>query len=412
MKLQIKKYNVNDAVFSTETKYLDGILSISLDDLKKFVLKDINSIDIDVNIAKQGEETRIIHVLDTVKAVYKPQGATFPGLIDENEKVGEGITHELNGIAVIQTGLFDGVMEGIIDMYGEGSKYSYFSNTINIVVSMNVLEDISLEQFTQYSKSILLRTSKYLAQATRLVEPSEVQIYEKSIENKGLKKVGYVCYMESLGLLRNVYFYGNDTTDIKPTLVHPNEILDGALVSGDFEIASHKNPTFFHQSNPIIRELYNRDGSDVEFSGVIISTERGVLGIKQDNAKKIANIAESLNLDGVIISKEGGGHADTDIMLCTKELESRGIKTVITLNEIAGKDGDLPSIVSTTEKADAVVTNGNNDEVVKVNSMKVVYGGDKINGKIDAKNEFETSLGLIYCSTNQLGFNKMSMKEY
>jgi len=372
----------------------------------------VEGIEIKLSIAKPGDKTRITHVMDSAKPVYKLNGPTFPGLVDASEKVGEGETLTLDGIAVVQTGSYPGVMEGIIDMHGEGSKYSYFSNTVNLVVEMNVIDEMSSETFAKLSKEIVLKTAKLVALAACDQEPTSVQTFEKNQNVDGLKKVGYVCYMESLGLFRNVYLYGKDTTDIRPKVVHPNEIIDGALVSGNFEIAAHKNPTYFHQTNPIITELCKRDGKELSFEGVILSTERGVLEIKESYAKEIALFAQEMNLDGVIISKEGGGHADADLMLCVKELQERGIDTVITLNEIGGPNGDLPPIVSATPEADAVISNGNNDELITFDSVETVLGGEMINGSIDAKTSFESSVGLVYCSTNQLGVNTMAIKEY
>ena len=51
-----------------------------------------------------------------------------------------------------------------------------------------------------------------------------------------------------------------------------------------------------------------------------------------------------LGLDAVIISEEGFGNPDTDlIMNCTK-IEAKGIKTVIITDEYAGRDGKSQSL--------------------------------------------------------------------
>jgi len=115
----------------------------------------------------------------------------------------------------------------------------------------------------------------------------------------------------------------------------------------------------------------------------------------------------------VVITQEGGGHADTDLMLCAGECEKLGIRATILLNEIAGADGDQPSLVETSPFANAVVTTGNNDDVVALPAMDRAIGGDEIAGiPVKPAEAFKTPLGRIYTATCQFGATAMTVQEY
>ena len=47
----------------------------------------------------------------------------------------------------------------------------------------------------------------------------------------GTPKVAYLYMLQSQGLLHDTYVYGVDAKRIIPTLIHPNEVMDGAIVS-------------------------------------------------------------------------------------------------------------------------------------------------------------------------------------
>ena len=76
--------------------------------------------------------------------------------------------------------------------------------------------------------------------------------------------------MIAQGLLHDVYIYGVDVKKILPTLLHPNEELDGAVVSGNCVAACDKITTYQHQNNSVIKELYKEHGKTINFVGEIM----------------------------------------------------------------------------------------------------------------------------------------------
>ncbi len=414
MELEIKKYFVKDVVFGSQSKYENHILHINKRDLINSILGDLKGYEIQIELARPGERTRIIHIMDTVKPSYRSKGHAFPGWLGDRHNGGEGIIHQLEGMTVMQTGQFPGIQEGIVDMTGKGSKYSIFSKKINLVLVTKLIDkEISKADFAYHTELMILRSAEYIAKLTRSCKEDKVDSYKLDPGRKKLPKIGYIYYIQAQGDLRNVHLYGQNCIDMEPTLLHPNEILGGGLVSANYIIACQKNPTYIHQENPVIKGLYERDGKELNFSCVILSTESSLMEKKEENARKIAQLALGLQLDGVIITQEGGGHADADLMMSLEECEKLGIDTVIQTNEIAGPVGDLPPLVTYSNMADAIVTNGNNDEVVLLDRVdRVIDGYEILNGKFKAKDSFETSLGILYTATNQVGINTMTTFMY
>ena len=179
-----------------------------------------------------------------------------------------------------------------------------------------------------------------------------------------LPRVAYVYMLQSQGLLHDTYVYGVDAKRIIPTFIYPTEIMDGAVISGNCVSACDKNTTYHHLNNPVIRELYNRNGKDINFIGVIITNENVTLADKQRSSDYTSKLVEYIGADGVIITEEGFGNPDTDlIMNCTK-LEEKGIKTVIIADEYAGRDGMSQSLADASKSADAMVSVGNANELI------------------------------------------------
>jgi len=71
-----------------------------------------------------------------------------------------------------------------------------------------------------------------------------------------------------------------------PTVVHPNEILDGALI---FALAAL---TFHAQNNPVIEELYRRHGHDLWFAGVVLTLAPVTFAEKERNALLAARLSK------------------------------------------------------------------------------------------------------------------------
>ena len=110
--------------------------------------------------------------------------------------------------------------------------------------------------------------------------------------------------------------YGWNTNHLVPTLMHPNEILDGAIISGSFMPCSSKWSTYDIQNAPIIKSLYKEHGKSLNFLGVILSNLNVSLEQKERSAIYVAQIAKTLGADGAIVAEEGYGNPDADFVGC------------------------------------------------------------------------------------------------
>jgi glycine reductase len=125
-----------------------------------------------------------------------------------------------------------------------------------------------------------------------------------------------------------------------------------------------------------------------------------------------------LDLDGVVVTQEGFGNPDTDLIMNCKKIEAEGVKTVIVTDEYAGRDGKSQSLADADAAADAVVTGGNANEVVVLPKLDKVIGMLDYVNKIAGASEdtlrpdgtLEVEIQVITGATNEMGFGVLSAR--
>ena len=252
----------------------------------------------------------------------KPDGETFPGTFHEDmQEGGEGITYCLEGCVVTTTGPIVGFQEGIIDMCGVGAQYTPFSKTLNLCMVCEPVDDVEKHEYERAVRMAGLKVATYIGELARELTPDEVETYETPDIAEGMKlypdlpRVAYVQMLQSQGLLHDTYVYGVDAKQSLTTMIYPTETMDGAIISGNCVSACDKNTTYHHLNNPVIEDLYARHGKDLNFVGVIITNENVYLADKERSSDWSAKLCEYLGLDGAIISQEGFGNPDADLVM-------------------------------------------------------------------------------------------------
>ena len=430
MKLELGFIKINDVQFSNECAVKDGILYVNPEDVKAFVYDndDVKSYikSINFDIAKPGESVRITPVKDVIEPRVKVEGpgGVFPGVISKVDTVGSGRTHVLKGAAVVTAGKIVGFQEGIIDMAGPGAQYTPFSKTLNIVMVAEPVEGTKQHDYERAVRFAGLRAATFIGELGRNVTPDEVKTYETYgiIEgyNKlpGLPRVGYLHMLQTQGLLHDTYVYGVDAKRIVATLINPTETMDGAILSGNCVSACDKNTTYHHLNNPVVAELFAQHGKTLNYVCNIITNENVYLADKQRGSDWAAKLTKLLDLDAVIVSEEGFGNPDADLIMNCVKNEKQGIKTVLITDEYAGQDGKSQSLADSDPLADAVVTGGNaNMEVVLPPMDKVIGMLDYVDycsgghaGSLRPDGSIEAELQIITGATNEMGFNCMSAR--
>ncbi|MBS5822251.1 MAG: glycine/sarcosine/betaine reductase component B subunit [Clostridium argentinense] len=387
MKLEIGNFYVRDIVFGDKTEFKDGLLIINKEEALNFVKQDERIVEAELYIVKPGDKVRIVPVKEAIEPRVKLNGnPLFPGYTGELVKAGEGRTHALKDCSLLVVGKhWGGFQDGLIDMSGEGAKYTYYSQLKNIVLVADTNEEF--EKREQQKKNRALREAghklaEFIAQCVKNQEPEEVEVYElepvtkRSEEINKLPSMVFVMQpqsqMEELGY--NDLLYGWDMNRMVPTFMHPNEILDGAVVSGSFMPCSSKWATYEFQNNPTIKRLYREHGKTLNFLGVIMSNLNVALEQKNRAALFVSQMAKNLGADGAIVAEEGYGNPDADFTACIVALEDAGVKVVGLTNECTGRDGQSQPLVSMDEKENAIVSCGNVSELIELPPMEIVLG--------------------------------------
>ena len=432
MKLELGFIEINDIQFSKECKVENKTLYVDAEAVKAFMYEDDDVKawvkDFSFDIAKPGESVRITPVKDVIEPRVKVEGpgAEFPGVIGPVDTVGSGKTNVLRGMAVVTAGKIVGFQEGIIDMSGPGAAYTPFSKLQNFVVVAEPVEGY-LDHKHEYEHAVRiagLRAATFIGELGRNVKPDETKEFETYGVMEGkeklpdLPRVGYCHMLQSQGLLHDTYVYGVDAKKIISTLLNPTETMDGAIISGNCVSACDKNTTYHHQNNPVVADLFAQHGKTLNYVCNIITNENVYLADKRRSSDWASKLARLLDLDGVIISEEGFGNPDTDLIMNCVKAEQKGVKTVLVTDEYAGQDGKSQSLADADPLADAVVTGGNANEVIVLPKMDKVIGMldyvDKIAGghagSLRADGSIEAEIQVITGATNEIGFNCLSAR--
>ena len=382
MKLEMGHIFINDIQFGEVSKIENGVLYVSEDAVREIVLEDEKIKSVSFDIAKPGESVRITPVKDVIEPRCKVEGrgGIFPGVIAKVDTVGSGKTYALKGMAVVTAGKIVGFQEGIIDMTGLGAQYTPFSKLNNFVMVCEPVDGIKPHDYEKAVRLAGFRVACYLGELSRDLTPDETKVYETYgiMEGKekfpNLPRVAYVQMLQSQGLLHDTYVYGVDAKKIVPTILHPTEVMDGAIVSGNCVSACDKNPTYVHLNNPVVHDLFEEHGKTINFVCQIITNENVYLADKMRSSDWTAKLCRFLDLDAVIVSQEGFGNPDTDLIMNTKKIEAEGVKTVIITDEYAGRDGKSQSLADADPAADAVVTGGNANQLITLPKLDKVIG--------------------------------------
>ncbi len=388
MRLELGCIHIKDVRFAAKTAIVDGVLCIDRTELTAQLQQEPLFERVDIELAHPGESCRVLRVLDVLEPRYRLNGPNFPGALDGNGLVGAGATRALKNVAIIETDQLAPRSRSLIDMSGPAADYSPIANTHNVVLVPHPRKDVDKDDYRLAVKRAGLRTAAYLAAAAQDLTPDATHVYAlpSMAANQGPKELPRVAYIFPMHShqhptqQKETVFYGSNIQGFMPTLVHPNEILDGALMF------SYSAFTWFAQNHPVIEELYRRHGHDLWFAGVVLTVAPATVSEKERNAFLCARLAkEVLNADGVIATKIGGGAVDTDLMMIYTRCEEMGMKATLIIMERYPDTG----ITFVPENVNALVTPGLTRDAITLPAVERVIGGDTIaldNGNPDSEN--------------------------
>lgn len=422
MRLEKRNVTVRTAVFDDKTYAQDGVLHINKSELES-ELEDPAFERVQIEIALPGTSCRIANVCNIVEPTVKleEEQGTFPGAIGTMVKAGSGASLVLKGAAVVEVSEVFVQTGGILDMQGIGTEHTIFGKTVNIAVDPFPAKDVDEETYFHALNRASLKAAKYLAQKVWENQPQvdSVDVYDLDREiTEDLPRVAYTFQIFSHAPLTDCVFYGDNCMASLPSIVHPNEILDGALLNRNYKQLLNSDPTYLLQNHPIIQELYRRHGVDIHFVGVVLTNTPSEITYKTRNAQHTAFLMkEILKADAVIITKEGGGHPQIDIQMQCDLCEKMGLKTGILISEFLSLTNVAEDqVIFNSPYADAMVSSGC-CEMLHLDRVDRVIGSRKIadlSGRnfLDPYGELQIANRFLRGSMSQLGGTQYGTKRY
>lgn len=387
MRLEMAEFPVTQVNLGTEFRYRSGRLEVDREELKALVLQDRRIEGVELELAAPGEKVRITGVRDVVEPRVKVngKGQVFPGILGPVAPVGDGRTHRLSGMAVVAAAEYEGTIRAgnavqrsaILDMWGPGAEASRFSSLLNLVLVLRLAKGLpEIEAHTAIQRAEC-EAAKRLAEATIGLKPQRLKIYDLGREKRKLPRVVLIqgCLTDSHHPHSGVGYYGLSIRESLATVVHPNEILDGAVTINATRGVGYSPTIWDWQNHPLVLGLYHEHCRRLNFVGIILERIRfETYQGKEVIAQNTAQLAATLRADGALVTWLGSGNAFVDVMLTIRACEQRGIKRVLVTYEYGGKDGgDFPLLFYLPE-ANAVVSTGSRDRWIELPAAERVVG--------------------------------------
>ena len=425
MRLEMGLFPVSRIIVGKGFAYKDETLTVDADELRELALEEGDLKDVRFDAASPGDSARITNVLDAVEPIYKVSGRScaYPGFLGPAKTTGEGRTHKLAGMCVISSTHFLGPMtgimsfrEGIIDMCGPGAAHCTNSETANLVACYDPLEGASNEAHDDAVRLATLKIASRLAERTKDMAPVRVETFEIGDVDPALPRVVYVDQVMHQASMVQTFMYGRNLGDSLPTLIHPNEMLDGAVVGANYK-TQQKAPTYLHCNKPLIYELYRRHGVELNFAGMVITRgHHDNQALKERSAQYVAKLATLLKADGAVLAFEGGGNSTVDYWLTVQALEQMGVRAVPIIYEVGRPgSGEFPLVFHVPE-ADAVISKGMQGERIAAPAVERVIGSEVVdfyNGRsCNVREAFTLSDSDYYANEWARDINNMVGKDY
>ncbi len=399
MELLLGTFPVEAVAFGTPPGWTGGRLVIDPARVRARVLEDPRIREVAVDLVEPGERARIVHVRDIIEPRVKVagRGHAYPGVCGHPpETVGDGVTFRYGGFGVLIASealphvrrAVSAATDSVIDMSGPGAVTVY-STLRYLVLTLTTEPRLELTEWNDALRGAGHRVADDLAAPLRgQAAPAEQRFGLAPVE-RPLPRVVHVHTLNASmvpGIGTGIYGY---TPHALPILLHPNEILDGAI-TGDAVVTYPGKCTWLHVNNPVLPALYARHGADLAWVGSIVARTRwGSLHDKQRSAYQTVKLAEMLAAQGALVTWNHGGNDLIEVMLTIQGLERAGIKTVFLTIEsdikvvrmtpaLAETGTEEPPLLFSVPEADAIVSTGTLAPADALPRMARVVGGHEV----------------------------------
>jgi glycine reductase len=385
MRLTLAYHTVSDVGFG-DTTQLDGtILLVDQEALRQHLLADRRLASVDFHVVRPGDSCRFGVVFDILEPRAKLPGAgpDFPGILGPIEMAGQGTTHVLKGSAV--TVLDEGapIASGkMVEMSGAAGMACPYASLGHLVMVPHPVPGLERHTALHALRLASVKASVYLARAAIGQEAATTEVFDAPgpvvSGHDGVPRIAYIGQIHSRQRVAEVdeqILYGANTEGMVPVLLHPNEWLDGALVTS---YSSRGVETYFCQNHPVIAELYrwHRAGK-ITLVGTIATMAASDNDERARNSMLAAQQAKwALAADGVILTKYGGGAPHADMALTARICEQLGIRTTVQVEDMSRDRRAESALLFNYAEVDAMVHVGGNDTRWTVPAVERAIAGN------------------------------------
>ena len=373
MALTLALHPITNLIFGDKHRLDGNLLTVDVNELRRMVLEDNAFDSVEFEIVRPGESCRAGPIFDIVEPRAKAPGGSpdWPGILGLPHTAGFGTTHVLQGTAITMLreespGESRGVTGYVLEMSGEAGSASCYSKLWHLIVIPHTKPTTSRHTRHKAYRMAQLRVAVRLAQIARDVAPADSQILDNFIdaERAALIRVAYVGQIFSRQRKpepEEQIIYGANTDGMLPTLLHPNEWLDGAITTS-YHTSIGGAETYFYQNNPVVAELYRRhQRGELNFVGTVATIAAADNLDRERNTQFAAHLVKwALRAEAAVLTKFGGGVPHSDLAETARLLERDGIKTAVQVTDLARDHRVESALLFNFPEIDAIVCIGGN----------------------------------------------------
>jgi sarcosine reductase len=415
MRLELHWSRVDSMVAASATRLAGGRLEIDVDDLARHLESDARLTRVRLDLARPGESCRIARIFDVMAPRAKMDGGEdFPGVLGAMARAGSGRTRALAGASVIVTDrdLDNPSTLAVLDMSGPGAALTEYARSHQLVIAASAAPGAGRSEYLAALRLAGLKASVYLARAAGDAPADSVETFELPATTRvpaaleHLPRVAYVFQIHShqrpTGIDEGI-LYGDPVRRMLPTVVHPNEVLDGAVVRG---FMGRNSTTHAIQSHPVIRALYAEHGRALWFAGVVLTVAQATEPERVRSAAMAAGqVAHVLGADGAVFTKIGGGAPHVDMAQAAAQCEALGVKTTLIVEDMSTDGSQEGMLLFNFPGMDALVNVGGGQEKLRLPAVERVVGAEGSEGAF--RGEILTSYGALCGSIEQVGASRL-----
>jgi glycine reductase len=262
-----------------------------------------------------------------------------------------------------------------------------------------------------------LKIAVHLAQAGFAAAPQRSEHFDNSsgddrADLPRLAYIGQIFSRQRRPEAGEAILYGADTDGMLPTLLHPNEWLDGAVLPS-YHASLGGAETYFYQNHPVIGALYRRhQARELNFAGTVAVIASADNFDRERNTRFAANLVKwALRADAAVLTKFGGGVPHTDMSETARLLECDGIKTAVQVTDLARDHRVESALLFNFPEVNAIVCVGGNGTSWKLPRVERVIAANSGMAELLA-GPFEIDALNLVGVANQQGASRLRSMVY